>query len=1218
MQHLPTVLLAFANAKDDLQLKEESSALKDAFLLLEHEGLVNLEREESVEVDELTRRLVHYQQDLVMFHYAGHASGVDLQLEGGDANAKGLAGMLAQSPYLQLVFLNGCETLAQADALLALGVPTVIATSIKINDAMAKDFAKVFYEKMVRQETIQRAFQAASSAMEMKYTGSSHAALRSLSWDEPSDEAGLPWRLLGSESGKQWKIGLDLKTWLNLRQGANTFLRELLQGPFRHHRKLVEPMAKEGKDPQYAPILATMPSPLAADRAMVEQMEVRHVEVQIADGEALPFPVAVERLGQSGQPHCWLLGKPGSGRTGAVVMLWYECLARAQRGEWAPVPIFIDLFEVQDELQRGQSDNLLLDFIAKYYLELEGLSEIEERNQISRLMSQTPEPGRGPGLLLLLDGDVHQPQLYQQIAELAQKDNVQIVYTAKIKSGHVQDRPHSHHLREFQYLTIKALDKDEVRSRLSQQVIGGFRKEVEDLLGNMAWFNTFLTFYDKINSGFPWEYILDFSTEAEMMWNSLEGQLQEKVKDPLDHPERLYVNRFYLRHFLPKLAYLMDSKQLNEWTEDELLETIDEVSPEFYKREFLKVFPDYRRYMKLLRMDADSWVDKEERFGILTELGKEFGIFTVTRKSKLVDSFARDYRYLKQEFTYTIGNPVMLHFLSAVHVRNDIQMSLSLGEFPETLRKGELAKPVRKMLGQLEGVSRQKTQSGLMRLLERCRGVFHPKQVGHTVWNILTIWRELNEYFIGLSLIRLDLRGIKLDKLSKELIYEPYYLASNLAGSLLDFQDILVSKDSFPLAGSYSSTGKTYLSAESDGLLRQWDTQLGICYRSLPADGAAHAGAIYTAQYTMDDAYIVTGSADGYIRVWDQTKEKLLTQIPPTSQRAAAVYALACQPVPHESDAIYLLRGREWVDDQDPPLDLWKVHLGLEEQEPEHLLSLPGHLSDVHGVDLRVEGDYALSILSGSWDNQVRYWEVDLRDKSFVCHVQTRHVSRVHDVSFSPFGQYAVSASSDDTVIVWNLAQPDQRQIRRLKRHIRSVNAIRLWQESEAGRLWLISGGADGKALIWDLHELWSAEMPRGEIEPSVELLLESNREDLQDYVVITHVDIAPGGEYVALSTQDGKLHLYDWQRGASCEQTKTLDTNYDLHVQGCTFIDLHEQSKGRLFTEHKRLMRQYGAIFTTDNEDRGGDTTASEASSDEQKWKSIVKKLHDYRVNQR
>ena len=143
---LPVVFLAFANDQDDYlpALKAESRAVFSILQPLAQQSLIDIHREESSTTEELYSDLLAHQGNVVLFHYAGHADGQSLWLEGGQGSADGIAHLLATQSDLRVVFLNGCATVDQVRELHAAGVPAVIATSVKINDDRATRFSRAF------------------------------------------------------------------------------------------------------------------------------------------------------------------------------------------------------------------------------------------------------------------------------------------------------------------------------------------------------------------------------------------------------------------------------------------------------------------------------------------------------------------------------------------------------------------------------------------------------------------------------------------------------------------------------------------------------------------------------------------------------------------------------------------------------------------------------------------------------------------------------------------------------------------------------------------------------------------------------------------------------------------------------------------------------------------------------------------------------------------
>lgn len=153
-----------------------------------------------------------YRDRIRIFHYGGHADSDELMLEteaGGNQAfySSGLARLLGQQTHLQLVFLNGCATKMQAEALLQSGVPVVIATSRKIPDADATLFSQTFYRGIAGNATIARAFKEAESALFAQHGNLDNH--RGVFWEEEKagETAEVPWKLFTQDEKQlQWKL----------------------------------------------------------------------------------------------------------------------------------------------------------------------------------------------------------------------------------------------------------------------------------------------------------------------------------------------------------------------------------------------------------------------------------------------------------------------------------------------------------------------------------------------------------------------------------------------------------------------------------------------------------------------------------------------------------------------------------------------------------------------------------------------------------------------------------------------------------------------------------------------------------------------------------------------------------------------------------------------------------------------------------------------------
>lgn len=163
---LPVIFLAFANSATAplRQLTEEENHIRQLLhSRAKQQQHFHIHPDSHATLSTIRQYLSEYRNQVWLFHYGGHADSEQIMLGAGDANADGVAAMLAEQKGLKLVFLNGCSTQAQVKKLLELGIPAVIATRAPIDDELARQFSGHFYHAMVLGASIGEAFDAAAN-----------------------------------------------------------------------------------------------------------------------------------------------------------------------------------------------------------------------------------------------------------------------------------------------------------------------------------------------------------------------------------------------------------------------------------------------------------------------------------------------------------------------------------------------------------------------------------------------------------------------------------------------------------------------------------------------------------------------------------------------------------------------------------------------------------------------------------------------------------------------------------------------------------------------------------------------------------------------------------------------------------------------------------------------------------------------------------------------
>ena len=155
-----------------------------------------------------------------------------------------------------------------------------------------------------------------------------------------------------------------------------------------------------------------------------------------------------------------------------------------------------------------------------------------------------------------------------------------------------------------------------------------------------------------------------------------------------------------------------------------------------------------------------------------------------------------------------------------------------------------------------------------------------------------------------------------------------------------------------------------------------------------------NTGRVYSVAFSPDGQYILSGSGDDTIRVWDREGKEVGQ---PFTGHTSDVYSVAFSP-----DGQYIVSGSE-----DDTVRVWDRQ-GNQVGQP-----FTGHADGVNSVVFSSDGQY---IVSGSLDKTIRVWD---RQGNQVGQPFTGHTEGVYSVAFSSDGQYIVSGGWDNTVRVW-------------------------------------------------------------------------------------------------------------------------------------------------------------------------------------------------------
>lgn len=216
--HPPVIVLAFAydralEGHGYLRaLTGEKHAIDAALREAERAGRCKVVVVSDATVDGLAKTLDLYNDDIAVFHFAGHAGPAHVQLAapGGamvDALADGVAQRLGELPRLRLVCLNGCAT-AEQRVRLAAACPdaAVVTTERAVLDAVASAFAGQVYRALGEGATVASAFARGEALIKLGHHEPRTTRMLLPADGDESDPSAWPWRLDGSEDARRWRL----------------------------------------------------------------------------------------------------------------------------------------------------------------------------------------------------------------------------------------------------------------------------------------------------------------------------------------------------------------------------------------------------------------------------------------------------------------------------------------------------------------------------------------------------------------------------------------------------------------------------------------------------------------------------------------------------------------------------------------------------------------------------------------------------------------------------------------------------------------------------------------------------------------------------------------------------------------------------------------------------------------------------------------------------
>ena len=238
-----------------------------------------------------------------------------------------------------------------------------------------------------------------------------------------------------------------------------------------------------------------------------------------------------------------------------------------------------------------------------------------------------------------------------------------------------------------------------------------------------------------------------------------------------------------------------------------------------------------------------------------------------------------------------------------------------------------------------------------------------------------------------------------------------------------------------------TSDQKYVVSGSLDKTIGMWDiAEKKLLYRF----EKAHSDSIMTIAVTIDMTFIVSGSNDKTIAVWDLEEKKLHHLF--KDAHSGNIISVAVT-----SDSKYIVSAGE-----DKTIKVWNIFEKKKLQQHE-----AAHQDRITSVSVTSDKKY---VVSGSNDKTIAVW--DLKELKLLHRFEAAHFDGITSVTVTSDNRYIVSAGKDKTIKVWDIF--DKKNLHRFEEaHSDIITSVAVTSDNK----YIVSGSHDKTIGVWDIAE---------------------------------------------------------------------------------------------------------------------------------------------------